>query len=105
MEAEAEGSTSTSSDPAIFYYKEVKMFKRLVKAIRSSFYDTLTIREDGSDDYLGEVITNCIPRIGEDIKVADEYYNVRDVVYNLQWDRIGSVDILVEKSKHHNEPR
>jgi hypothetical protein len=75
------------------------MFGKLVKRIRASFYDKLTIREEGEpSEFLGEIFTNCIPRIGEDIKVADQYiYKIVDIIYNLEWDRIGSVDILVRK--------
>lgn len=76
------------------------MFKRLVKAIKGSFYDKLTIREAGSEKFLGEIFTNCIPRIGEGIQVIDsEVYKIIDVVYRLEWDRIGGVDLLVEKYK------
>ena len=76
------------------------MFQRLVKAIKGSFYDKLTIREAGTEKFLGEIFTNCIPRTGEDIQVVDtNLYKIIDVVYRLEWDRIGGVDLLVEKRK------
>jgi hypothetical protein len=73
------------------------MFGKLVKRIKASFYDTLTIRDFKDNALLGEIITNCIPRIGEDIQIGMHIYKIKDVRYNLEWDRIGSVDLLVVK--------
>ena len=71
------------------------MFKRLVDSIRNSFYQDINIRDAKDDTYLGKIITNIIPRMGEDIKITSTIYRVAEVRYNYEWERIGSVDILV----------
>ena len=75
------------------------MFKRLVDSIRNSFYQDINIRASSDDSYLGKIITNIIPRIGEDIKITSTVYKIVDVRYNYEWERIGSVDILVTVQK------
>jgi hypothetical protein len=78
--------------------KENKMLKKIINSIKQSFYQPLTIRDIKDNDNLGEIITNIIPRIGEDISVGLYIYKVKDVRYNLDLEWIRSVDILVEKN-------
>ena len=64
--------------------------------VKDSLYDEVTLKNVKDDAFLGKIYCRIIPRIGETISVASSFYTVKDVVYNVNWERIESVDVFIE---------
>lgn len=78
-----------------------KIFDKLTKSIKSSFYDVINLRSSVDNKFLGNVYCRVIPRIGEIIMVGSSRYIIKNILYNVRWERIESVDVVIEE-KHED---
>lgn len=80
-----------------------KFFDKLAKSIKSSSYDTINLKSAYDGKFLGNVYCRVIPRIGEVILVGTSKYIIKNIVYNISWERIESVDVMIEGVKDETD--